>query len=332
MTPTSITLPDWLEQWIRLYAPVRCKSRKTLERYQSLANYLTSGRTPELQQIAKRRLAELRPAEVESALLSLFRARAIKRNHLSARTIRHIAGLLSSALGKACRLELIPSNPMMKVELPCVENRVARSLDPFEIAALRTACRGEWTFPFVELALATGCRRGELLALEWPDITHGERILNVFRSLEQTKAGLRIKSTKGGKPRRLTLPRQAFEVLPDLRIRARGGKLVFPAPEGGYRKPDLVSQLIVRRMQQAGIDGASLHSLRHTHASILLSRGVPLPAVAARLGHADPHITARIYGHALPLDDSRAADEWDQLLAASPRWINFACCLADKET
>ena len=61
-------------------------------------------------------------------------------------------------------------------------------------------------------------------------------------------------------------------------------------------------------MQKAGIPDASLHTLRHTHGSSLLSKGVPLPAVSARLGHADTNITARIYSHALPDDDARAAD------------------------
>jgi integrase len=77
--------------------------------------------------------------------------------------------------------------------------------------------------------------------------------------------------------------------------------------------PDLVSQVMVRRMKKAGI-GASIHSLRHSHSAILLSHGVPLPAVSARLGHADVNITAKIYAHALPDDDRRAADTWDSLI------------------
>lgn len=59
---------------------------------------------------------------------------------------------------------------------------------------------------------------------------------------------------------------------------------------------------------------ASLHGVRHSNASILLSRHVPVPAVSARLGHADVSITNRIYAHAIPEDDSRAADEWDALI------------------
>ena len=90
--------------------------------------------------------------------------------------------------------------------------------------------------------------------------------------------------------------------------------LVFCQPDGNYYDPDLVSQVIVRRMRKANLKQGSLHTLRHTHASNLLSRGVPLPAVSARLGHSDPNVTARIYSHALPADDQRAADVWDNLI------------------
>lgn len=67
-------------------------------------------------------------------------------------------------------------------------------------------------------------------------------------------------------------------------------------------------------MRKAGIKNASLHPLRHSNATNLLSKGVPLSAVSARLGHADPNITNRIYNDALPLDNQRAADEWDVII------------------
>ena len=90
--------------------------------------------------------------------------------------------------------------------------------------------------------------------------------------------------------------------------------LIFCEADGSYHQPDLVSQVVIRRIGKAGIKDASFHTLRHTHASNLLSRGVPLPAVSARLGHADPNVTARIYSHALPNDDQRAADTWEAVI------------------
>ena len=102
----------------------------------------------------------------------------------------------------------------------------------------------------------------------------------------------------------------ANRVLAWLPISSGRGQTVY----GDYLQPDLVSQVIVRRLKKAGI-GASMHSLQHSHATNLLSRGVPLPAVSARLGHADVNITARIYAHALPDDNRRAADTWDSVVA-----------------
>ncbi len=150
-------------------------------------------------------------------------------------------------------------------------------------------------------------------------------MLTVSKSLEQTKAGLRVKSTKSKKPRHFRLPQTTILALRFQREQQTENQrlfgadyrdlgLIFAAPNGDHLKPDLVSQVIVRRLREAGIKDASMHSLRHSHASNLISRGVPVPAVSARLGHADVSITNRIYAHAIPDDDLRAADEWDGLL------------------
>lgn len=214
---------------------------------------------------------------------------------------------------------------MLRVELPAAENKDARSLTPDEIRVLRETCRGDWTFALVKLALAVGARRGELLALEWTDVDWISATLTIGKSLEQTKAGHRIKRPKNGKSRSCRLPHSAIAALQFLRdqqgehsrLFARDYQdhgLIFCQPDGRHHEPDLVSQVIIRRMLKAGISDASFHTLRHTHASNLLPRGVPLPAVSARLGHSDTNVTARVYSHALPADDQRAADVWDSIV------------------
>jgi integrase len=175
------------------------------------------------------------------------------------------------------------------------------------------------------LGLATGARRGELLALQWADIDFKTGILNISKSLDQTKAGLRVKSTKSGKPRRFAVPAAALEALEEHRIRTASrsssfrsdhanNDLVFCRPEGGYYSPDRVGARVTELMRKAGIEGASLHSLRHTHVSKLLSHGVPIPTVAKRLGHANANITLSIYAHALEADELAAAKIWDDAM------------------
>jgi len=320
---SQTTLGEWLSTWLDTYAVDRCQP-KTLERYRQLARYILDAPDGPVQ-IAGVNLTDLSHTKIESALYRLLKLPAKRREHISARTVRHVAGLLSVALNKAFRLGLVPVNPMLRVELPAVEKKDAHSLTPEQIHTLRETCRGDWTFALVEVALATGARRGELLALQWTDLDWVSGTLAITKSLEQTKAGLRIKRPKNGKTRHCRLPHSAIMALQFLREQEReyrrmfGGDyrdrgLIFCQPNGEYHEPDLVSEVVIRRMRKTGITGASFHTLRHTHASNLLSRGVPLPAVSARLGHADANVTARVYSHALPADDQRAADVWDSIV------------------
>jgi integrase len=181
-------------------------------------------------------------------------------------------------------------------------------------------------YPIIVLAMATGMRRGELLALEWRDLNWERGILEVSKSLEETKQGLRTKSTKSGATRRFSIPAEALEVLREHKRdqdqqRALYGPdyasrdLVFARPGGEYYSPDKMGTRIRAAMKRAGLMGVSLHSLRHSHASELLSKGAPITAVSERLGHASPNITLSIYSHALPADNQAAAELWNNSMA-----------------
>ena len=88
--------------------------------------------------------------------------------------------------------------------------------------------------------------------------------------------------------------------------------LVFCDPTGDYLKPNLVSSKACLIARRVGFPkGVSMHTLRHSHASQLLSAGVSLPTVSKRLGHTDPSVTARIYSHPMPKGDVKAAELWD---------------------
>jgi integrase len=149
--------------------------------------------------------------------------------------------------------------------------------------------------------------------------------MTVATSIEQTKKGLRRKGTKSGKTRRVYLPESALRVLRAYRsdyMEAQGkarmlfGKdyqernLVFCRPDGDYHRPDRISSGFCELARKVGLK-IGLHSLRHQHASEALSAGAPLPAVAARLGHASSAITGAIYAHVHQDDEHRIAEKWD---------------------
>jgi integrase len=80
------------------------------------------------------------------------------------------------------------------------------------------------------------------------------------------------------------------------------------------------SEKVKRRMQKAGIKIGSLHSLRHTNATLLRHKGVPVETVSVRLGHSDVSTAPHIYSHAVAEDDQRAADAWEQVLQDADAW------------
>ena len=84
-------------------------------------------------------------------------------------------------------------------------------------------------------------------------------------------------------------------------------ELVFCRPDGSYYSPVSLGCRVSRLMKDVGLNGVSLHSLRHTHASELISQGVPITTVASRLGHANANITLSIYAHPLEADELAAA-------------------------
>jgi integrase len=175
------------------------------------------------------------------------------------------------------------------------------------------------------MASATGCRRGEVLALRWCDIRNDAAFVD--RSLCQTRDGLTFKSTKTETPRRIELPPATMPLLASHRerqdeFRRQFGPgyrsdldLIIANPDGTPLKPDSVSGTVPRLCRMLGLPkGASLHTVRHSHASLLLEKGVDIATVSERLGHSSVATTASIYSHAIRGKDRAAAQVWDDLM------------------
>jgi integrase len=169
---------------------------------------------------------------------------------------------------------------LVSMYLPKADKKEIRALDKQGLSRLLGAVSGTSLFPLFVTAASTRCRGGELLELEWQDIDFQSGLMTISKSLEQTKSGLRIKSTKSGEVRRFPLPSVALCVLlqhrrnepPDDPMQPNRENLgiVFCSPEGDYYKPDQISSRVAEIMARAGSRGVSLHSLRHAPASQLL--------------------------------------------------------------
>jgi integrase len=190
-----------------------------------------------------------------------------------------------------------------------------------QIARLLTYVKGRTLHPILTLGLATGARRGELLALRIKDFNSEKGTIRIERALEQTKGQLRLKGpkTRHGK-RTVAIPPPVVAELKanimkvqERRLllgmgRAGRDDLLFPRWDGQIRSPHWLTQKFALAMAALKIEGVTLHSLRHTHASQLIASGMDVLTISRRLGHGSAAITLRVYGHLIEGKDAQAAE------------------------
>jgi integrase len=92
--------------------------------------------------------------------------------------------------------------------------------------------------------------------------------------------------------------------------------LVFAHPDGHPIHPDVFSQTFDRRVRSSNVPRIRLHDLRHTHATLMLSAGVPVKVVSERLGHATPAFTQTVYQHVMPGMQADAAAAFSEQVFA----------------
>jgi integrase len=319
--PTKTTVAEFLERWERDWASANV-SPKTLERYRELIRRQVS---PHLGHL---RIQQLRPVHLNEFYAKLLREGRIKRPEagdkpqgLSARSVGHVHRVLHRALGHAVQWQVVQQNVADDVNPPRVEAAEIKILREEEINGLLKKLRGRSLYMIAVLGLATGMRRGEMLALRWQDIDLAAGKLRVERSLEHTKAGgLRFKTpkTKAGRrtisiPPSIVAELQAHRKFQQERWLALGlGKirddaLVFATWSGETRTPNALSKDWSETMAAMGLK-ITLHALRHTHASQLIAAGMDVLTISRRLGHASPTITLGVYGHLFSNTDDRAAE------------------------
>lgn len=262
----------------------------------------------------ERPLSDLGPLEIHEWLTGLDDA------GLAPQTVLRLYRELHAAFAAGVRLGLLPVNPVSRVRPPRVARREASFLEPAAALALLEASRGTRLYALIYLALESGARKGELLALRWSDVDLGRRELRIRRTAREFSGrGVQYSAPKTHRSARaVSLSEEAVRVLREQQralvceAELAGPKwsehdLVFPSSVG---TPQLVSNL--RRSFQAtasraGLNALKFHSLRHTSASLMADSGVPVATISAQLGHAKPSITQDIYTHVLPRRQDEAA-------------------------
>jgi integrase len=318
--PTRMTVRQWLEFWL---SAVREEvSPKSHERYGEIVrNFLV----PELGAVA---ITKLAPMHIQAAYSkwAVEGRRDGKSGGLAPRTRRHIHRILKSALARAVEQQVLARNPadVFKKRLPKVEHRQMVTLTTEQATRFLDVIKHKRLYGPVLIALTTGMRRGEILALRWRNVDLERATLHVVESLEQTKGGLlRFKAPKTDKARAITLPsfaveelrrlkREQAEELFSLGVRQSGETLVCARADGKPRQPrSLTHEFTYLVARCKDIPRVRFHDLRHSHAAQLLRAGIHPKVAQERLGHSTISTTLDLYTHVSKTMQQDASAEID---------------------
>jgi integrase len=246
---------------------------------------------------------------------------------LSARTVQYIHVTLHKALKQAVQDGLIPRNATEAVKAPQVRREEMRPLSAEQVKVLLEVARGDRLEALYVLAIHTGLRQGELLRLKWEDVDLESGTLRVRRTLVTAKGGSVLMAPKTKRSRRsVRLTQGAVEALRghlkrQLQEIDRAGSLwrengLMFASESGepLDRWYLTSCRYKALLKRTELPMIRFHDLRHTGATLLLSKNVNPKIVSEMLGHASIAITLDTYSHVLPnMRDQAAAAMEDAL-------------------
>jgi integrase len=296
----NLMVGEFLDGWLKDSVRDTVRQR-TYERHEELVRLHIK---PAL---GKLKLKALTPAHVQG----FYRDRL--DSGLSPATVQKIHVVLHKALDRAVKWNLIPRNATEAVNAPRPAPKEMRPLSPDEARRLLEFAHGDRLEALYVLAVHTGARQGELLGLKWEDVDLEGGVIRIRRTITRNKGRLLLGApkTKGSRRTvRLTetaaeslkehLERQLTEIerLGDL-YQDQG--LVFTTQVGTLINPtNLRKRSFAPLLECAGLATIRIHDLRHTCATLLLSRNVHPKYVQELLGHATVAMTLDTYSHVLP--------------------------------
>lgn len=305
------------EEWFSEYAKPNLRNTTFNFLYhQRLRVYRAIGDTS-MEKITVRQLQEF----INS--LSKDGANEVNGKPLSPKTVRHVLSLVSDIFAYAVRMGIARENPCVRVVLPKLVRKEKKIYTVEETVRLMELLRKEPVKyrAFFYLLIYSGCRRGELLGLEWRDVDFANCLISIRRtSCYIPDRGTYTDTTKTEQSKRtLKLPQEVMDILCELRefqLRqadifgdkwVESGRL-FTKENGEPQHPNTSYHWLEKFCARNGLPFYGLHSFRHLFASLLVSNGVDIVTVSGVLGHSAVSTTSNIYCHMLEDARVRASD------------------------
>lgn len=310
LDPAGQTLADYLRSWLRSMAD----ARNARIRPNTLIGYTTIAELHLIPVLGDHRLESLRERHVQSWLDGLV---------MSPQYVSHCRSFLRRVLNVAERQRIIARNPAKYVELPPIPRYRAKAMTAVEARKLLTATASDRLAAFWRLALVTGLRVGELLALSWDDVDLVSGTINVTSRLARQNGGWVRAATKAARTMEtVAIDAGTAQLLAEHKLRQATERqpdwaywgLVFVTPAGQPLDGHLVMAAFRGACDRAGIERRRVHDIRHSNATLLRDLGVDQEVRKARLGHTSNAMAQR-YAQPSIMQDKLAVDRLAELLA-----------------
>jgi integrase len=326
MKPGRTTLGEFLRRWLTEYVQTNLAPR-TAEGYETIVERHL---IPDMGRLA---LTQLRPEHITHYYTKkLITGRYDGKGALNPRTVRHHHMVLHKALECAVRWGLLSRNPVDAVIPPRAHKAEWNTLSEDDIQTVLNVAANTPYYALFYLALFTGMRRSELLALRWSDVDLLLCQVYVNRTLHHLRNGdIVFRPPKSVRSRRvIALPPSVVLVLKEHRekqkldrhmlgVPLKDDDLVFCNYSGKPLLPGTVSHAWTKLVAKIGLNGVRLHDTRHSHASIMLKAGTHPKIVQERLGHASIQTTLDTYSHVAPGLQEAAAKRFDEVVTTKRR-------------
>ena len=312
------TTGQWMDIWFENCAKIKVRPSS----HQTYRGYIDNHIKPNIGDVPLGKLSSLHLQKLYKKLLAGGRVKRIEAKGqpkgLSAKTVRNINQVISSAMDFAKDQKLIGSNPTDGCALPKLEHKEMKTLPVEQLTSFLREAKESGVFELYYIELATGLRRGELLGLKWEDIDLAQGSLRVQRQIaringEVIEAPLKTKNAY----RTLPLSADAVDVLREQRKKSGSNSYVFPSPTGGPISPDSVLHMLHRVLKRAGLSKVRFHDLRHTFATLALQNGVDIKTVSGMLGHYSAGFTLDTYTHVTTSAKKEAANTMGSILSGA---------------
>jgi integrase len=332
----SITVPTLNKFYRHLLEAGRKKPDNNSRMYEYWLTGRVAGRDPGPTEIATACATSIHAARAAVSRYRRGRTPAKRSSGLAPKTVKNIHRLLHSAFKDAVAWHYITYNPAEHASLPRQDRRLSNARPaPWTVEQLTTwldlALNDRYAALWM-LVATTGIRRGELAGLRRSDLDLDKRLADVGDDTRVVVDGKSAESD-GKTPasnRIISLDKVTVTMLGDylaMLDREReefedayhGDDRIFCYPDGRAPHPDTITAMFNRLVDRAGAPRIRLHDVRHTYATLSLDAGIDLKIVSDRLGHANVHVTAQIYGHRSTGHDRQAAETMAAIIQGKQR-------------